>query len=62
MGTIAAALAGAALAVVLVGGPVWLLLPGLLGAALPALTTRIRARHAPPRVVTPSPRPPGRAS
>ncbi len=45
VGTVAAALAGAALAVVLVGGPMWLLIPGLLGATLPAAFSRARHRR-----------------
>ena len=44
VGTLAAALAGATLVVVLVGGPLWLVVPGALGAALPAVITRARRR------------------
>lgn len=44
MDTLAAALAGAVLAVMLVGGPLWLVAPGLLGAGLPALLARARSR------------------
>lgn len=45
MGTVVAAMAGAALAVMLVGGPLWLVVPGLLGAGLPALVARARSRE-----------------
>lgn len=38
----ASALAGASLVVALVGGPLWLIVPGLLGAALPLLQARQR--------------------
>lgn len=46
VGTVAAALAGATLAVVMVGGPLWLVVPGLLGAALPTVVARARGRRA----------------
>ena len=43
LAVIAAALAGGIVAVALVGGPLWLLVPGLLGAGLPLLLERQRA-------------------
>jgi hypothetical protein len=43
LAAVAAALAGATVAVALVGGPLWLLVPGLLGAGLPLLRERQRA-------------------
>jgi hypothetical protein len=45
VGTVAAALTGAVLVVLLVSGPMWLLFPGLLGAALPAVLSRARTRQ-----------------
>ena len=40
---VAAALVGATVVVALVGGPLWLLVPGLLGAGVPLLVERQRA-------------------
>jgi hypothetical protein len=42
LAVVAAALVGAIVVVALVGGPLWLLVPGLLGAALPLLYERQR--------------------
>ena len=39
-----AAVAGAMVAVVVMNGPLWLLLPGALGALLPSVTARRRTR------------------
>jgi hypothetical protein len=39
---VAAALVGAIVVVAVVGGPLWLLVPGLLGAGLPLLFERVR--------------------
>jgi hypothetical protein len=43
-GTLLAAVAGALVAVVLMNGPLWLLVPGALGALLPVLLSRMRSR------------------
>ena len=42
LGAVAAALAGGTVVVALVGGPLWLLVPGMLGAGLPMLLERQR--------------------
>ena len=43
LAAVAAALVGAIVVVAIVGGPLWLLVPGLLGAGLPLLLERQRA-------------------
>lgn len=45
MALVVAALAGAALAVVVVDGPLWLVLPGALGALLPGSLHRWQWRR-----------------
>lgn len=44
LGMLMAAIAGAMVAVVLMGGPLWLLAPGALGALLPTVVSRVRTR------------------
>lgn len=44
LGMLLAAIAGAMVAVIIMDGPLWLLAPGALGALLPFVVSRVRAR------------------